>query len=603
MKKSVLTVAFACILMLAPAFTDALSQKDHGAWWVRLYGALSEKDHPLVSRVTDIFEHVLETADKRANRFPKLVILRQADEPRVLSLKDGTVLLTQKAMEICYQDTDNTTGDSRIAFVLGHELAHLAKDDFWHKSAFEAVKRFGPDSKTAKQVLELIRKTENIENNAHGREIIRKKEIQADGYGLLYASMAGYDPRLIVDEKGKNFFREWANQITGKTADKDESHPSPEQRAAFLLSKMKALVNDLDIFHLGIRLYQLGRYEDALAFFNAFNEKFPCREVSNNIGLIHYQMAIKALAECNRNNAYRFKLAATADTETRAELYKSQCKDSLFRQAIRHLKNACEKDAFYVPARVNLSSALIMDGKYSRAMAVLDEAPEITNHDPEISNNRAIAMYLLGPSIKVDMFQQATDALKDVIKKNPKFPDAYYNLARLQFERGRNAATRETWKKYLKLESVGVYADMAKEMLGQDKESIAGQDLAEPGLQTAHAGLPGYPPVKLGDVDNKTEKQLTDFERYPLELGTIAGEYYRRQGTLVLILEDVVELVESPVKKIINISEAEEIYGEPCRIFNSSSKKRTLVYENFSVDVQDGMIAKVVYFEKGNLSQ
>ncbi|MCP4353959.1 MAG: tetratricopeptide repeat protein [Desulfobacterales bacterium] len=651
MKKSVLAISFLFLLIPTPSvFSDTLSQKDHGAWWVSLYGALSEKDHPLVSRATRVFEHVRKAADKRANRFPNLVILHQKDEPWVLSLKDGTILFTQKAVEICYQGVDETAGDSRMAFIIGHELAHLAKDDFWHKSAFETVKRFGPDSENIKkQILDLIRNTENIENTPHAREIVRKKELQADGYGLVYASMAGYDPRVIADEKGKNFFREWAdwftsNQATGKTAGNNESHPAPEQRAGFLLSKMKSLINDLDIFHIGVRLYQLGRYEDALAFFRTFNEKFPCREVSNNIGLIHYQMAIKNLAKCDRNRAYRFKLTATTDTETRAGLYKSQCGQSLFRQAIRHLENACDKDDYYVPARVNLSSALIMAGKYSRAMAVLDEALEIRKDDPEILNNRAIAMYLLGPSIKVDMFRQSVDALKHVIKENPVFSDAYYNLARLRFERGRNAASGETWKKYLKLESSGVYANIARDILGSEKESIAENnwqttgvstslgteicqasfalgisarsatpciptqsmgtrtsiaDLTENNRQTTFAGL-YEPPVKLGDVDSKTEKQLAGFKKYSLELGTIAGEYYVKQGILVLSLEDVVELVECPVKDRITLSKLEEIYGEPYQILKSSPQKKTLVYENFSVDVQDGITARVVYFEKGN---
>jgi len=49
-----------------------------------------------------------------------------------LALKDGTILLSQKGMEICYQAEDKNIGDARVAFVLGHEMAHLGNDDFWH---------------------------------------------------------------------------------------------------------------------------------------------------------------------------------------------------------------------------------------------------------------------------------------------------------------------------------------------------------------------------------------------------------------------------------------------------------------------------------------
>ncbi|RLC16042.1 MAG: hypothetical protein DRI57_11900, partial [Deltaproteobacteria bacterium] len=128
---------------------------------------------------------------------------------------------------------------------------------------------------------ELIRQFEKPED----REERKKKELKADEYGLLYALAAGYDPKAIADKEGKNFVQEWVNQITGEIAYTDEYHPAPQQRAAFLLAHMQKISNKLYLFHFGIRLYQLGRYEEALDFLNAFQNEFPCREVFNNIGL------------------------------------------------------------------------------------------------------------------------------------------------------------------------------------------------------------------------------------------------------------------------------------------------------------------------------
>lgn len=110
--------------------------------------------------------------------------------------------------------------------------------------------------------LRLLLEDEDIKYTAHAMEIVRKKELQADSYGIIYASMAGYDPAVIVDTKGKNFFKEWVSQ-----------------------------------------------------------------------------------------------------------------------DAIRDFKIACEKDTSYIPARVNLSSAMIMAGNYSGAMAVLDEALKLKKDD------------------------------------------------------------------------------------------------------------------------------------------------------------------------------------------------------------------------------
>ncbi|MCP4111832.1 MAG: M48 family metalloprotease [Desulfobacteraceae bacterium] len=598
MKTSIIIIA--CVLMLSPAvFSFDLHKNYSGDRWAYVYGTLSASAHPLVPRVQDVFDRVLRAADKRDNRYPKLMIIRKTGRPWAAALKDGTVILTQKAMEFCYQAEDQTIGDARTAFVLGHELAHLAKDDFWHMAAFEAVQRFGSDKETDQEIIELLIKTGDIDDADRAREIIKKKELQADAYGMLYASMAGYDPRIISDaSEGKNFFREWANQITGRLAYSDNRnlHPTPEQRTAFLLSNMKAVNNDLELFDIGVRLCQLGRYKDALAFLETFREKYPCREVFNNIGLINYQLAVRA--RCDRNRAFQYKLAGILDTETRAMSFimrQEQCVHAeefqqKLQQAIQHFRIACKKDKYYVPARVNLSSALIMAGQYSimpgavsKAAGVLEEALALNEDDPGALSNQAIAMYLYGPSLKIDMFQQACDALKNLIEKKPDFSDAYYNLGRVLADRKMNAAARETWEKYLNLESAGVYAEIVRETLGIQKKA-----------ENQGSSLPafGEPPVRLGRFDNKTKKFLSGLTRHVLELDTVYGEYYCGKNLRVLVLEDTVELVESSVKQKMNPN-----YARPVRTFTGYSGKKTLVYENIAVDVLDDMVTGVMYFE------
>ncbi len=564
-------------------------QKKHIKWLLGIYGELTPADSPYVTRVHDIFDRVRAVADKRANRPPELIIIREADYPWTMCLEDGTIVLTQKCMEVCYQGVDRATGDARMAFVLGHELAHLAKDDFWQWRAFEAVQRLGSDPKTVKELLELIRKTEDVEDTEHAREIRKKKEIQADGYGLLYASMAGYDPEAVLNQEGNNFFREWVNRITGKAVSTDELHPGSEHRAVFLLSTMKAIRNDLDLFYIGVRLYQLGKYKEALDFMETFQRKFPCREVSGNIGLIHYQMGIKALAEYDRDKAYRFKLATVLDTETRARKFVkrgAEPKDMFNREiqkSIRHFEAACKKDAFYIPARVNLSSALIMAGNYHGAMEVLKEASKLQKGDPKALNNQAVAMYLLGPGMNVDMSGQAIVLLTDVTKKNPDFPNAFYNMANILVEHGRESEARPIWEKYLSLESIGVYAETAGKVLGIKSAKPSSHALSESS------------PVRLGDFDQAKE-QLAGFKMLPLELKRTSGKFFSKKGVRVLVLEDVVKVVERPVTHGKELSALDSIYGKPHRILEGLAGTRTFVYDKFAFDVKDDLVARVIYF-------
>ncbi len=559
---------------------------------VRTYGALYQKDHPLVSTAQTIFRQVRAAADKKGERYPdRLLILRKSGGPLAWVSKDGKIVLTRKGMEFCFKDVDKETGSARLAFILGHELAHLAKDDDWHGTV-RTIQNFETNPKVAQDIVALF---SEAEDTGRDRKMRRRKELEADAYGLLYACMAGYDYHAIVDNNGINFFQEVLNH-TPRPDSEASPYPEPEERAEILFFRIKDIRNDLDLFHWGVRLYQMEMYEDALNFLTAFRKKFPCREVFSNIGLVYYQMAMKNLTRCDPDKTYRFKLATRADTRTRAEMFtrSEECvrKMILFteklNEAIRYFRAACEKDASYAPARINLSSAFIMAEKYSDAMAASDEALRLRPDDPEALSNKAVAMYLLGPLIKVDMYHQASDALRSIAEKHTGHSDALYNLARMRSERGRNAGVRETWEKYLAARPAGLRAEHIRKSLGIKKAPEAGRKNRLPDFI-------GPSPVRLGEVDSETMKQLKSLTKHPLE--NIWGAYYRGKDIRVLELEGAVELVEVPVRQKVRFS---EINDEPGRILKSSSGMMTLIYDNAALDVRDGMAAKVVHFQKHN---
>lgn len=575
----------------------APSKEDHIKWLIRNFGMLSSEENPLVSRVEAVFERVLAAADKRSNRRPKLVIIREAGDPWVLCGDDGTVVLTQIAMEICYRDANEETGDAQAAFMLGHELAHLANDDFWDAAVSEFVHNPGPGQKAADDLQSLLGKPEAVEDR-------KKKELQADDYGLLYASMAGYDPKVIVNSKGKNFFQEWASRTGGEIAYTDSLHPAPEDRGLFLLSKMEDLKKSLILFDLGVRLYQLGMYEDALSFMETYEKKFPCREVLNNIGLLHYQIGIKALAQSSRSKAYRFMLATELDIQTRAKTFRGETnkfKEEM-RTAARYFREACEKDVTYAPARVNLSSALIMAEEYSEAVAILDEALKLRKDDPAALNNKAVAKYLdmrksfENPDssekkrriLKEMISEESIAVLKLLTEQNKEFSDACYNLGRMLTEQNEISEAGKAWKQFLEIEASGVYAEMAEKELGIKKAALTKepQDFKE------------SPPVRLGGVDETIENQLKSVSKYPLNLDMVSGEFYAGEDFQVLILENEVELVESAVKQKVTYDDVISEYGPAVQVFNCISGKKILVYEKFAIDIKDNAAVNVAYFNR-----
>ncbi|SLM30801.1 hypothetical protein MTBBW1_2420005 [Desulfamplus magnetovallimortis] len=639
-----------------------------GSYWVERYNALSLQDHPFVPKTMTIFKRLLAAADKRENRYPSLVILGTDQELFALSLMDGTILLTQRAMEFCFENVDESTGASRMAFVLGHELAHLAMDDFWDHEAFDIIGRYGDNNATSDDMIKnIFRKSSDIEDSVQFIEARMKKEFQADAYGMLYASMAGYNPVSLVKE---NFFIEWKQQAgrlyqksdlqkndmkkaagkdmdgatikdmkaatikdmkaaTGKdmkgVAGKDmegvagKDMEDAKNRAEMLKARMLDIAADLDLFHLGVRLTQLGRYEDALEFLTEFLKKYPSREVLNNIGLIYYRMAMERVAACDPEIAYRFKLSTFLDSKTLAGKFhsinvrgKSCFENDIYQRylqdSIRYFTASCEKDPYYIPSRVNLCSAFIMAEQFSAAVSAADEALKIKKDDPDILNNRAVALYLLGPSINVDMFEPSMKAFEKLIFSHPDKACSYYNLGVILVERKREEGVRKAWQKFLAIEKRGNFADIARMRIGKPLESSevdsASSDVEHlRAKKTAHSKTKKqilFPsPVKLGDMDEVTMKQLQGFQRRIIDVGSIFGEYYTSREVKALAIEGVVELVErTMIHENITMSDFMLHYGKPEQIVDESLPVKICIYERFALEIIDNKIDKMIFYTR-----
>jgi len=579
--------------VVSPAYAD--NPKDYASWWIKHYGVVDGKMDHLVGRAEKVFERVAAASDKRGNRLPRLIIIKASGDPYAQAIKDGTVILTQGGLKICYQEVTPEKGDARLAFILGHELAHLAKDDFWHSLAFVALKEFG-DEKRAREMLATELKWDTADPRT--QEFIRKQELQADSYGFIYMTMAGYDPKTIIDRDRTNFFEDWVSKITGKIAYSDATHPGPKERAEFLRAQLGPVVEVLNYFTFGVRLYQLGRYSDAILLFEAFKEKFPSREVFSNIGLSHYQLAMRVLLNCDESLSLRFKLPTLLDIDTLSGKLRgwgsegSSClKQETFlkhiNSSIHYLKIAAEMDSTYLPARVNLSSALIISGEYVKAMSVLDEVLKIQSGNAEALCNKAVALYLFGRANNIDTTDNALGLLREVSEKNPAFSDPLYNMASIQSERGRNASAIETWKRFLKIEHTGVYAHVAREKLGIKSDDKAPIKRASEMKS----------PIKLGDIKGETEEVLKGLKKKEFTIGEFKGEIYETKNIKFLTIDNTVEVVEEETNKPINLSEFYKTYGEPIKKIKNLYG-RTLIYNNFGVDVVDGGVKKIVYFKR-----
>lgn len=137
-----LILLLAVMVSLAlPIEISARANKGSKEYWLMKYGQIKEGD--LWCRAQEVFNNVLLSADKRTGIEPCLYIIDFDGLPWALSLADGAIILTKNGLTFCYHDKDLDRGDARLAFVLGHELAHQFNADFWPYHFFRSLEDEG----------------------------------------------------------------------------------------------------------------------------------------------------------------------------------------------------------------------------------------------------------------------------------------------------------------------------------------------------------------------------------------------------------------------------------------------------------------------------
>jgi tetratricopeptide (TPR) repeat protein len=572
-----------CSLFIVPGIAPVWAQAGSSLqWYQKVYGSLAESDHPLVAQAHEVFAHVAAAADKPGDRYPRLLIVPSKKDPWALCLKDGGIVLSQKALEFCYKGVPSSIGASRLAFVLGHEIAHLAKGDFWHAEISEFISHYDSQTIGLERFRQLVKDP----------SVIRSRELQADYHGMLYSFMAGYDPRVIVKQKDVNFFVGWTNQLVGKIAYDEQSYPSAKLRANHLLVLLDNINFQIELFELGLRLYQKGDYDTAMEYLMRVRRQLPSREILNDIGLIFFQTAMDELSCYDNERAQRHKLSTVLDTEIRAGIRgdADACQKAFniaINSAITNFQEACIRDAHYIPARVNLASAYILNGDYSNALATLDQIGKAGQGEQNVLNNKAVALYLFGGSNKIDTTKQALEMLETILRDDPGHPAALYNLGSMLFEQNRHLDAKNKWLDFLNQEPNGYYAASARRILG---------NAASKNHKKRPAGYHVVSPIKLGLLNEDVKKKLEVFSAIDFDTIGLDGISYSHGDVKVLVSRGFVQFVEVADEKRTKLSKILSRYGRPDRIIATAAGLHTYVYKKFAVDIQKDRVIKVLHF-------
>lgn len=416
-------------------------------YYIDVYGEISEDQHPLVARAKQVFETVRHVADAPVGVTPRLRIINSDSKPWAIALPDGYVILSKGALDICYRGTDQETGDARLAFVLGHELAHLTSNDFWHREIYLSLA--GSDSVSSlSRVKELVAGEFGGNGSNNWKDTVKRKELQADDAGFLYASLAGYPTQRILANahQHESFLNYWVKQTRSYN---DELHLGPTERSDFLSNRFSILGEKAELFRAAVRLAHFGRYRDAQHLFEDFSRTFPAYEVLTNLGYVHLHQGLEYLSPEWR---YRFWLPTSMENAPSLLSSVRNFGNGLPKQAKEHLQQsvtyltqaaALRPDATH--SRINLATAYFYLGEYYKARAVVEEVRQLSPDHQEALLLRAL---ILNDQEKdIDMWPVAVRALQKL--SDTGYQPAKYNLARLMADRGREAEAFELWREQL----------------------------------------------------------------------------------------------------------------------------------------------------------
>jgi tetratricopeptide (TPR) repeat protein len=432
--------------------------------YVDAYESVDSDKLPEVVRVKKIFSKLRAVVGTKETISAELLIIESDGRPWALSLSDQTIVLTTGAIEIFYSEGDKELGDTRAAFVLGHELAHITNQDLFHAKAFNGERNYAL----------------NID--------LFNQEMRADINGFTYATIAGFNtPRLLGGKAG--FFQYWAEQLPLVEGLK---HPGTLKRSENLQLAFNEIVDEIPFYRLGMVLAHSGRYKDAKNILTDYlkNGGAKTKELYVNLGYTHLQLARAAMPE---KQAYKYWIPTLLEIDT-LELNRGMFGGKVGASALAHLEKAEEyleialdMDDNDYTALVNLTAVyLYKPDSLHKAYAAIKSALNL-NLASEHINQQLLSIYhlvrLADDYDGGDRWTATKNWYQQEIAKQPVDDNIIYNMARMLDDRGRDDTAERYWMMLLEQRSKlpRVYRERTCiRMSMSKKECHAGSEIVSP---------------------------------------------------------------------------------------------------------------------------
>ena len=353
-------------------------------------------------------------------------------ESRVAYYSPGrqTIFVEQKFLGICSEfGTDSLNA---VAFILGHELAHVYRNHGWVSTS-----GMGYVDTEMKQDWKAIRK----DNTLHAKD-----ETEADIFSGFYSLVAGYNTMPIAGKTLRKIYDGYGIK------DSIPGYPTLQQRMGIAENAMEKSNDLFALFNVGIYSLAINQYDVASKLFtHIYNQDYSGVEILNNLAVAEILSGYQKYGESPSYNYPIFISTETAlDPNSRGNEGENQ-----IRSGIKYLKQALTKDEKNASILLNIASAY----------AMLDEFVD--------------AEYYLAKSESVEANLNGAENLKAIIA----------------MKKGDSKLAKKTWKKSQKHDALAEInyarffnkeeAEMlfASQTRSEDLPAIDNVDLGDPGLR------------------------------------------------------------------------------------------------------------------------
>ena len=425
--------------------SEQLSEYELGMNTVEYFEEMMPRvdDEEMQSRIDDIKDELVQVITLRDGVDEIEVTIVVSDEVGAWALPGGFVILTDSFYRMCESDDE-------LASILGHEIAHIVQghvnnpmEERLRDQYEEAVHNLGLDIGLA-----FTEEYSAVSADEMVNLVTKQKELDADKFGILYTTLAGYDVNASLT-------------IIDKAVESGEGvhHPSKEVRMEKLNERIGEFITTAEYFHAGVEYFENGQLDYAEKAFRAFLQVFPSREVFNNLGMIYYMRAFEMLPVGDVTSAKTIKL----DRETMADNIVLRGGGGhrkytrYLKKAVKRFKSAIERDSEYSIGHFNLSCIYDDLGEYILSKIHLEKAKIFGYNRSECDNTMASILIHQG---KLNDAKRILNTIHDI-------PEASFNLGIIESKKNNLSEAKKLFTQYLNKtdKSNGIFVEYAKDFI------------------------------------------------------------------------------------------------------------------------------------------